>query len=228
MPALSGFWHFEGNRQSEILLCVGQVDPWVEMQALSITNSIRAVTKQERVLTLPDATAATAIASTDASVGLSPVMIGSHTATFTDLQREPTVLIGLFDNDWTQRLMEKLPYQLERPTKGDVYTIVDAKDLNLKAYQLDMSIPYTEFTQDYGIVARFISGVTNQPTIVVGGIAANGTAAAARLVTSESLFADAQKSLPPDWRKRNIEILVATQVIDGKSGPPKILGVHVW
>ena len=138
------------------------------------------------------------------------------------------MLIGAFDNDWTPRLMQNLPYRLERPNNGELFQIVDAKSPNPSVYQLDMTMPYTQFTQGYGIVARFVSNVTNQPTIVVGGLAANGTTAATRMIRSESLFADARTSLPPDWRQKNLDILVATQVIDGKPGPPKILGVHTW
>jgi len=227
-PSLSQFWNFEGSRQDDVQLCIGQIDPWMGMQSPPAGDSVRAIRKEERLLALSDAAAAITIASTVTSVGLNPSLIGSHLATFVDLQREPTVLIGAFDNDWTQQLTEKLPYRLERPNNGEVFQIVETAGLNPKVYQLDMTEPYTKFTQDYGIVARFVSNVTNQPTIVVAGLASNGTAAASKLVTSEGLFAQARRSLPNDWQKKNLEIVVATQVIGGRSGPPKILEVRSW
>jgi hypothetical protein len=31
-----------------------------------------------------------------------------------------------------------------------------------------------------------------------------------------------------DWKHKNLEIVLETQVIQGRSGPPRISAVHVW
>jgi hypothetical protein len=31
-----------------------------------------------------------------------------------------------------------------------------------------------------------------------------------------------------DWNHHNIEFVLETQVIDGRSGPPRVVAVHVW
>jgi hypothetical protein len=34
--------------------------------------------------------------------------------------------------------------------------------------------------------------------------------------------------VPPNWKQKNLEIVLETQVIQGRSGPPRIAAVHVW
>jgi hypothetical protein len=34
--------------------------------------------------------------------------------------------------------------------------------------------------------------------------------------------------VPRDWKRKNLEIVLETQVIQGRSGPPRISAVHVW
>lgn len=227
-PTLNQFWRFDGVTQKSISICIGQVEVAQGTLGVHPEGSVRGVTSKERLVVPSDAGAATSIASAATTAGLSPSLIGSFTATFLDMQREPSVLIGAFDNQWTLRLSENLPYRLVHENSGETYQIVDTRASTPRVYQLDMTTPYTQFTQDYGVVGRFVSPVTNQPTVVVAGLAANGTAAATRLVTSEPLLEQVIKSLPADWRKKNLEILVATQVIDGKDGPPKVLGFQSW
>jgi hypothetical protein len=39
---------------------------------------------------------------------------------------------------------------------------------------------------------------------------------------------DLLKQLPGNWKNKNVEIVLETQVIEGRSGPPRISAVHVW
>jgi hypothetical protein len=36
------------------------------------------------------------------------------------------------------------------------------------------------------------------------------------------------KHIPKDWNHKNIEVILKTQIIEGRSGPPRIAAVHVW
>jgi hypothetical protein len=36
-----------------------------------------------------------------------------------------------------------------------------------------------------------------------------------------------QDRLPKDWRRKNIEIILETQMIQDRSGPPRVIAVHV-
>ena len=55
-----------------------------------------------------------------------------------------------------------------------------------------------------------------------------GTQAAGELVSNPESLTNALRSAPPDWRKRNLQILVHTSVTDGVSGPPQVVAVYVW
>jgi hypothetical protein len=35
-------------------------------------------------------------------------------------------------------------------------------------------------------------------------------------------------SAPGKWARKNVEVLISTQVINGKSGPPKTVIAHFW
>jgi hypothetical protein len=37
-----------------------------------------------------------------------------------------------------------------------------------------------------------------------------------------------QKSAPSNWDKMNIELVIATDVVGRRAGPPKIVATHFW
>jgi hypothetical protein len=39
---------------------------------------------------------------------------------------------------------------------------------------------------------------------------------------------DALDQVASDWKRKNLEIVLETQVIQGRSGPPHVVAVHVW
>jgi len=137
-------------------------------------------------------------------------------------------MIGGIDNDWTLRLTASLPFRFVKPGDNGTYEILDARSATAPVYSIDTSLPYSALTQDYGIVARFLNPITERPTVIVAGLGTNGNEAATNLVTSNYLFKRFAVSAPKDWRKRNFEILLATQTIDGKVGPPRILAAQYW
>jgi hypothetical protein len=36
------------------------------------------------------------------------------------------------------------------------------------------------------------------------------------------------KRVPGDWNRKNIEIVLETQVVGERSGPPHVIAVYVW
>jgi len=39
---------------------------------------------------------------------------------------------------------------------------------------------------------------------------------------------DTLSQAPGNWKHKNLEIVLETQVIQGRSGPPRITAVYVW
>jgi hypothetical protein len=82
--------------------------------------------------------------------------------------------------------------------------------------------------KDYAIVARFIDPNTDQYVVVAAGIGRGGTVAAGEFLVDQNRMADMIKQLPGDWKRKNLEIVLETQIIEGRSGPPRISAIHVW
>ncbi len=148
-------------------------------------------------------------------------------ATFTDLQNGPAVLVGLLNNNWTQRLMPKLRFTVEQPS-ADKVVILDRNNPSNQDWSVDYSIPYLKVTRDYALVLRMIDPKTEQPVVMDAGITVFGTSAAANFLTSPSEIKKLTAIAPRGWEKKNMEIVLATDVIQGRSGPATILAAQFW
>ena len=69
---------------------------------------------------------------------------------------------------------------------------------------------------------------TDQVSVVAAGIGRGGTVAAGEFLVNENRMEEIVKQLPVGWQKKNIEVVLETQVIQGRSGPPRVKAVHVW
>jgi hypothetical protein len=180
------------------------------------------------ILLVRDAASASQVSALLGRMGGNPRMLGTASTNFTDLQITSGVFIGAFNNPWTLRLQAPLRYQFVRNAAGQTYDIVDTKHPDSRLYQIDTTKPYSQSTQDYGIVARFLSPTTERETVIIAGIGANGTLAATSMATDERFFGELVRSAGKNAAKKNIEILVTTQIIDKHTGPPKVLDVQYW
>jgi hypothetical protein len=86
----------------------------------------------------------------------------------------------------------------------------------------------TETYKDYAIVARFVDPNTDQYVVVTAGIGRGGTVAAGEFLVDAHRMNEMLNQLPRGWERKSIEIVLETQVIQGRSGPPRISVVHVW
>jgi hypothetical protein len=152
-------------------------------------------------------------------------MVLATAASLSDLRGNPFVLIGAMDNVWTMRLSQSLPFAFERSDDRRFGRIVDRKDPSL-SWTEDFSVPNAQIQKDYGIIARFRDATTEQPTVLVAGISAEGTQAAGEAVTTPRyLDMLLQAAGSP---KGGFEAVIETRVIDGRSGPPSIVAMRTW
>jgi hypothetical protein len=89
------------------------------------------------------------------------------------------------------------------------------------------SIPYSN-SDDYAIVARFRDTTTGGMVLILAGVGRNGTEAAAQFVTSPRYMQLLSERAGKDLANKNIEIVLKTTVIEGKTGAPSIQALHVW
>lgn len=174
---------------------------------------------------IEDAEVATGISSELKSRRFNSRLALATGVSLSDLRGNPFVLIGAMDNVWTMRLSQTLPFAFERSDDRRYGRIVDRKDSS-KSWSEDFSVPNSQIPQDYGIIARFTDSTTEQPTVLIAGISAEGTLAAGEAVTTPRHLDMLLKAAgnPPN----GFEAVIETRVIGGQSGPPQIVAMRTW
>lgn len=155
-------------------------------------------------------------------------VVGAFDTEFTQLREGPFVLIGAFDNMWTMRITQDLPFGFEYDSDTHVRRVVDRKSAQKRSWALQLHFPTTKLEQDYAIVARIHDTVTGQPVIVLAGILGEGTEAAGELVSNPVYLDALLQKAPKDWDQRNLEAVIETHVIDQHPGPPEVIAVQTW
>ncbi len=143
---------------------------------------------------------------------------------FSDLRGSPSVLIGAFSNLWTLEMQAGLRFVFEQD-KG-ARRIRDRSDNH--TWQLPDLAPDGKTPEDYAVVSRLFDSATGQLLISAAGITQNGTRSAGEFLTNASLMKEALAKVPADWPKRNVQVLLHSNVYKGIPGSPKVVAAHVW
>lgn len=229
---LDSFWKPILSSSSPVLLCIGNVQGGTATEPyppeLSPTLTLRQFhNSPASTVNVYDAFTLARLSGLLQAHGARIRFASQSDATFTDLQNGPAVLVGLLNNNWTQRLMPKLRFTVEEPT-ADKVVIVDRNNPSNRDWSVDYSIPYLNITRDYALVLRMVDPKTEQPVVMDAGITVFGTSAAALFLTNPNDIKKLTAIAPPGWEKKNMEIVLATDVIQGRSGPATILAAQFW
>jgi hypothetical protein len=226
------FWGPVLGSRGEVLLCVGNleggrtptVDPLAPNPPVTLADFHRTDTE---IVHVNDAMTLARIAGF-IQARSKPYHIASQTeATFTDLQDGPAVLIGLMNNDWTERLVNNLRFTVER-SGPSVVMIRDHQNPKMSDWSTDYSVPYLDVTKDYALVLRVSDPKTEQMVVTVAGISAFGTLAAGEFLTNPRDMQKLAALAPATWKQKNLEIVLSTEVIRGKPGRAKIVATYFW
>ncbi len=157
-----------------------------------------------------------------------PYQIASQSqATYADLQKGPAVLIGLKNNDWTERLVQNLRFSVVRPSPW-VLGIHDNDNPSRHDWSLDFSTPYLNVSRDYALIVRATDPKTGQMVVTLAGLSVFGTMAAGEFVTDRNEMKTLDAIAPRDWKHKNVEIVLSVDVIRGVPGHPVILASRFW
>jgi hypothetical protein len=151
---------------------------------------------------------------------------GQLSTDFADLRDGPVVLVGAFDNDWTMRLTGPLRFSFERD--HDTFWIRDRQNPSRRDRAVDYRTPYLSLTEDYALISRTLDPTTARMVVVIGGLTGYGTIAAGEFLTDPAYLEAMAKGAPRGWERKNMQLILATRVIHGTSGPPRILDGHFW
>lgn len=152
------------------------------------------------------------------------VLAGADTTTLTDLRQGPAIFLGAFDNPWTLRMTRDLRFRFDNDPEMKHFWIEDTQSPTHTRWTIDRNQQEaTNNYRDYAIVARYQDPATGKIAIIAAGIANGGTVAAGEFLTQSSNLA-----LLRNWDGRNMEAVLSTEIIDGKSAPPKLEALHFW
>jgi hypothetical protein len=124
------------------------------------------------------------------------------------------------------RLIGPLRFNFERD--GDTFWIQDRQNPTRKNRAVNYSLPYLKLTEDYAVISRALEPTTERTVVVAGGLTGYGTLAAAEFLSNPRYMEAAIQQAPRDWRRKNVQFVIATKVINGSSGPPRVVDQHYW
>jgi len=177
---LRKFWQPVLTSSRETLLCVGNLEGGrlpaakespLDLRGLDLGEFHRLPTQTIHV---SDAMALAKFVGFFQSRGKPWRVAVQSDATFGDLRNGPAILIGLMNNDWTERLIGKLRYRAEKLAPRKV-AICDTQYPNKNDWSLDYATPLFQVTRDYALVLRFFDPNTGQPVVTAAGISIFGT-----------------------------------------------------
>jgi phosphomevalonate kinase len=82
--------------------------------------------------------------------------------------------------------------------------------------------------EDYAVVTRLLNSKTGQFVVIVAGIKSYGTQAAGEFVSNPELLRAALQEAPPDWEKKNMQIVLQTPVTEGLPSPAQVVAYYIW
>jgi hypothetical protein len=229
-PAIQEFWGPFVKSADPVLFCIADQSQYSTITLRDAADPLRQTTLSDHMITviIDDVNPLVNIAGLLQTYGKTYRVQGETATTLTDLRRSPSVFIGAFDNSWTLRLTSPLRFHFANNREMTRFWIEDRENSAKRDWLLDRAQQETGTYKDYALVARLIDSNTDRYVVVAAGVARGGTTAAGEFLVDARHMSELVRQAPHDWSRKNMEIVLETQVIDGRSGPPRIDAVHVW
>jgi hypothetical protein len=235
--ALDFFWQPVLATGEPVLLCVadqtqtsGQIlrdatDPTRQVQLKPTSKPTDNLT----TVAIDDLSAIVKIAGLLQSHGIRYSLRGEGVTSLADLRSGPAVFIGAFDNAWTLRLTNPLRYHFSNNAEMTEVQIVDSTAPQQSNWVVSRAVQLsTNNYRDYAIVTRFTDANTGKLTVIVAGLSRGGTIAAGEFLTDPDDLAQLKRAAVAAGNKKNMEIVLSTQIIDGEPGTPKMEATYFW
>jgi hypothetical protein len=229
-PAIEQFWAPFVKSPDPILFCIADQSQFSTITLRDATNPQRQVTLNDHMnaVIIEDMNPVVDIAGLLRTYGKSYRVQGESVTTLSDLRRSPSIFIGAYDNGWTLRLTSPLRFHFVNNPEMTRFWIEDRNNPTKQDWVIERSHQDTGTYKDYAIVARLLDPNTDRFVVVAAGIARGGTVAAGEFLVDAHHLDELALKASKDWSRKNVEVVLETQVIDGRSGPPRIDQVYTW
>jgi hypothetical protein len=235
--ALEEVWSPLLTSGKPILFCMGErelpdpyVSPLTDLQKAADDDSfLQASADKNYFVPFSDVQTLNRFVSLVVSHGHVYRLQGFRTTVSSQLRDGPVVLIGALNNDWTLNRTSSLRFHMKGPEGPNrVYWIADTQHPESRAWQISAVAPRSSVVKDFAIAARFTDEATGQVVLVAAGIAGSGTRAAGEFLTDEASLKQLVAGAGVDWAKKNFEVVLSSQVVNGMQGKPTVEAKAFW
>lgn len=224
---LDMFWQPLLSANSGTILCIGDLNYLIKNQSPTLPEDVNRIFAARDHVAAKDTLALARLAGFMGKSNRYGSVLLADNATLTDLRSQPAIMIGAFDNHWTEELLSGYRFQFTRDTATQVGTIRDTHNPARASWGIDLRSPPAAVHKDYALVSRIRSPITEQTELIIAGIGPSGTVAASEFITNPRYFREFVKRAPPGWQSREIQIVITTEVIGERSAPPHVLTFDV-
>jgi hypothetical protein len=209
--ALDRFWAPLIDPSKSVLVCIGRVHD---------------ADGRPHGVALSDATTMARMTGILQSKGQPWQIRADDDATFGDLRQGPAVLIGAFNDSWNLRLANSMRFTFHQ--QGSVDWIEDQKNPSSREWSVTRGPGAPPMTKDFAMITRIIDPNTDRILVAVGGLWGYGTLAAGEFLSDPKYMESLDRQASAGWQKKNLQIVLSTEVIKGNSGPPRVLASYSW
>jgi hypothetical protein len=228
---LNFFWGPVINSNEPVLFCVADQSEYSAISLRDAEDPTRQTLLKDNLtaIVIDDLNPIIRLAGLLQSSGEKYSLKGEGATDLTDLRNGPTIFVGAFDNAWTLRLTKPLRYHFANNADMTEFRIVDSTDPGRPRWVIDrLQQMTTNDYRDFAIVARFTDSTTGKLAIVAAGVGRGGTRVAGEFLTEPANLAQLERAAAREGNKKNMEVVLSTQIIDGQPGTPKVEASYFW
>jgi DNA-binding winged helix-turn-helix (wHTH) protein len=229
--AMDFFWGPVFNANEPVLICIADQNQYGAVALRDSADPTRQILLKDNLtaVVIDDLNAVIQVTGLLKSKDKQYTLKGEGATNLTDLRNGPTVFVGAFDNAWTLRLTNPLRFHFANNPEMTQFRIIDSESPAQISWGIDRLEQMAKNNyRDYAIVARFTDSNTGKLALIIAGVGRGGTIAAGELVTNPAYLAQLTNAARASGNKKNMEIVLSTQIIDGEPGSPKIEATYFW
>ncbi|HLK62922.1 MAG TPA: hypothetical protein VKU19_05760 [Bryobacteraceae bacterium] len=231
ISAIDRFWRPFWDSSSPVVLCMGGAGvaqevaaaPQPNTQTITVTEQIR-----REYVAFSDAMTLSRVAGLFQARNRQYSLRIAQSTTFADLRSGPVVLVAGFNNGWSMRMLSQLRYHFARDSETKVEWIEDRENPAKRDWMVDANTSNVKLSEDYALISRFLDPATERMVVVAAGLVQYGTVAAGEFLTNPKYLDDFARTAPSGWYRKNMQLVLATKVINGNSGPPTVVTSYFW
>jgi hypothetical protein len=226
-----GFWTPVLSSSNPVLFCIADQSQYSSIALRDADDPDRQIVLRDNLtaIIIDDLGPVVRIAGILQSNGKKYSLRGEDATSLMDLRTGPTIFVGAFDNAWTLRLTRGLRYHFANSADMTEFRIVDSQNPGGHHWVVNrIEQMATNNYRDYAIVGRFTDVTTGELEIVVAGVGRGGTIAAGEFLTDPSYQAQLRRIVQAAGTKKNLEVVLSTQIINGESGTPRVEATYYW